>query len=48
MVIFSKIDFVLNNKIVYSVNNTTLPNAIELAKEFKPIENYKMVISCYY
>jgi hypothetical protein len=48
MVIFSKIEFILNDKVLMTVAYSTLPEAINAAKDLKPIENFKMSISCYY
>lgn len=48
MIVFRKIEFILNGKIMGTVENSTLPAAIEAMKHLKPIENFRMNIACYY
>ena len=48
LILWGKIEFVIKDKIIFLINNVTLPEALEAGKEFKPIENFNLNIKCYY
>lgn len=47
-IVFKKIEFVLNGKVLLSLDNITLPDALNQASHLNPIENTKLNIVCYY
>jgi hypothetical protein len=48
LILWSKVDFVIKDEIIFSIKDCTLPEAIEAGKEFKPIDNFSIKIQCYY
>lgn len=46
--VFKKIEFVFNGKIILSLDNITLLDALNQAKHLNPMENTKMNIVCHY
>lgn len=45
---YKKIEFLLNNSIIGTVYDSTLPDSIEKMKHLNIINNVKIIISCYY
>ena len=45
---YKQIEFIIKGKIVLLVKDCTLPEAIQAGKDFKPIDNFGLTISCYY
>lgn len=51
MTVFKQINFIKNNKIIFTVDNETLPNAVKKIKQDKKVdifEDFSITVSCIY
>ena len=47
-IIWKKVEFVLKEKVLFTAQDCTLPEAVAQAAQLKPMNNFQMSIKCYY